>query len=95
MESVAEFVKSISNQEFIWTFMSWIMSAIALAGTLMNAERNKWGFAFWLVSNLYMSIRFFVIGEYAQSALFFVYFLLAIRGIFAWTKKEKQDYKKA
>lgn len=81
------------NSESMWTVLSWIMSAIALAGTLMNAERNKWGFAFWLISNLYMSIRFFVIGEYAQSALFFIYFLLAIRGIFSWTKKEKQDSK--
>lgn len=80
-----------ANLEFVWTVLSWIMSAIALAGTLMNAERNKWGFAFWLVSNLYMSIRFFVIGEFAQSALFFVYFLLAIRGIFSWTKKEKKS----
>ncbi len=79
------------NQALVWNVLSWIMSAVALAGTLMNAERNKWGFAFWLFSNLYMSIRFFVIGEYAQCALFFVYFLLAIRGIFAWTKKEKKE----
>lgn len=59
----------------------------------MNAERNKWGFAFWLISNLYMSIRFFVIGEYFQSMLFFAYFILAIRGIFAWTKKETKEEK--
>ena len=73
----------------IWTILSWAMSAIALAGTLINAERNKYGFAFWLVSNLYMTVRFFVIGEYAQSVLFFIYFLLAIRGIVSWTKKER------
>lgn len=73
----------------LWTLLSWIMSAVALAGTLMNAERNKYGFVFWLISNLYMTVRFAVIGEYAQMVLFFVYFLLAIRGIVAWTKKEK------
>ena len=73
----------------LWTLLSWIMSAVALAGTLMNAERNKYGFVFWLISNLYMTVRFAVIGEYAQMVLFFVYFLLAIRGIIAWTKKEK------
>lgn len=73
----------------LWTLLSWIMSAVALAGTLMNAERNKYGFVFWLISNLYMTVRFAVIGEYAQMLLFFVYFLLAIRGIVAWTKKEK------
>lgn len=73
----------------LWTILNWIMSAVALAGTLMNAERNKYGFVFWLISNLYMTVRFAVIGEYAQMLLFFVYFLLAIRGIVAWTKKEK------
>lgn len=75
----------------IWTVLSWIMSGCALIGTLMNAERNKWGFIFWLVSNLYMCIRFFVIGEYAQSLLFLIYFLLAIRGIISWTKKEQSE----
>lgn len=73
----------------IWTILSWSMSAIALAGTFMNAERNKIGFYFWTLSNLYMVIRFAVIGEYAQATLFFIYFILAIRGIFSWTKKEK------
>lgn len=78
-----------------WNFLSGVMSGIALCGTLLNAERNKIGFAFWLVSNLYMAVRFFVIGEYAQSILFFVYFILAIRGIFAWTKKESNDANKS
>lgn len=75
---------------FVNKILPWIMSGVALAGTLINAERNKWGFVFWLFSNMYMSIRFFKIGEYAQSALFFAYFLLAIRGIFSWTKKESK-----
>ena len=76
-----------------WNLLSLVMSAIGLVGTITNAERNKWGFAFWLISNLYMSIRFFVIGEYTQSCLFLVYFILAIRGIFSWTKQEDADKK--
>ena len=79
------------NQQILWAVLSWLMSAIAFAGTVMNAERNKWGFVFWLISNLYMSVRFFVIKEYAQSVLFFLYFILAIRGIFSWTKKEERE----
>ena len=75
--------------EIIWQVLSWIMCAVALTGTIINAERNKYGFAFWVVSNLYMVIRFAVIDEFAQMTLFFVYFLLAIRGIYSWTKKEK------
>lgn len=72
----------------IWTILSWIMSAVALLGTIINAEQNKYGFAFWIISNLYMVIRFAVIGEYAQMTLFFIYFLLAIRGIYVWSKNE-------
>ncbi len=77
-----------------WNILSVVMSGIAFLGTVMNAERNKIGFIFWLISNLYMSIRFYMIGEYAQCVLFFAYFVLAIRGIFAWTKKEKEEVSK-
>lgn len=74
----------------IWQVLSWIMCAVALTGTIINAERNKYGFIFWIISNLYMVIRFAVIGELAQMTLFFVYFLLAIRGVYSWTKKERK-----
>ena len=73
----------------VWTILSWIMTAVALCGTVLNAQKNKYGFVFWLVSNLYMTIRFFVIAEYAQMTLFFINFLLAIRGLFVWNKKEE------
>lgn len=73
----------------VWTILSWLMSGIALIGTILNAERNIVGFLFWLVSNLYMTIRFAYIGEYAQALLFLIYFLLAIRGIVVWQKKGK------
>lgn len=73
----------------MWTILSWIMSCIAFIGTLLNAERNKWGFALWMLSNSYMCVRFAVIGEFAQSLLFFAYVLLAIRGIVSWTHKDE------
>ncbi len=72
----------------VWTILSWVMSAIALCGTVLNAEKNILGFTFWVVSNLYMVVRFWVIGEYAQMTLFFIYFLLAIRGIYVWSKRK-------
>lgn len=77
----------------LWTIFSWLMSAVALFGTMLNAEQNIYGFLFWLVSNLYMTIRFAYIGEYAQAVLFFIYFILAIRGIVSWKKKEQENYK--
>lgn len=74
----------------IWTILSWVMSIIALAGTVLNAERNIYGFWLWIVSNMYMTIRFAYIGEDAQACLFFIYTLLAIRGLIAWRSKERQ-----
>lgn len=72
----------------VWTILSWVMSIIALTGTIFNAERNICGFWFWLVSNLYMTVRFTYIGEHAQAVLFFVYTVLAVRGIVSWRRKE-------
>lgn len=74
----------------VWTVLSWVMSAVALTGTIFNAERDVRGFLFWVISNMYMTIRFAYIGEYAQACLFLVYTVLAVRGIIAWTKKERQ-----
>lgn len=71
------------------------MSFVALIGTIINAERNRWGFAFWAVSNAYMTVRFFVIGEYAQSTLFFIYLILAFRGLISWKIREKSDKENA
>lgn len=78
----------------IWTVLSWIMSAVALFGTILNAERNIYGFVFWLVSNLYMTVRFTYIGEYPQALLFLIYTILAVRGLVAWRSKEIQARRK-
>ncbi len=75
----------------VWNIMSVLMSVIAFTGTIINAERSKVGFLFWLISNAYFSVRFFYIGEYSQGVLFALYFLWAIRGIYVWRKKEKKE----
>lgn len=71
--------------------ITWIVSALALTGTILNSNRNKWGFVLWFFTNLFWVIVDFKSGLYAQSALFFAYTLLAVKGIITWTKKEKQD----
>lgn len=66
--------------------MSWFMSLLALYGTIMNAEQNKWGFVFWLITNAYWAFTDFKAGLWAQGCLFVAYFLLAIRGLWVWGK---------
>lgn len=74
--------------------VTWIMSAIALGGTILNAQRNRLGFYAWAVTNIFWCIVDFKAGLYAQSALFFAYFLLAIKGLITWKKKEDAEKNK-
>lgn len=77
----------------LFDILQWIMSGIALTGTILNSNMNKWGQAFWIISNIYMCILDWNAGLYAQSVLFFIYFLLAIKGIYTWTKKQNNKSK--
>lgn len=70
--------------------ITWIISFLALMGTILNANRNKYGFILWFVTNLFWVFVDFQSGLYAQSALFLAYTLLAIKGIVTWSKKEKE-----
>ena len=71
--------------------LTWIVSIIALAGTVLNSNRNKYGFLIWIFTNLFWLVVDFRAGLYAQSALYGAYVFLAIRGLLTWTKKEKEN----
>lgn len=68
----------------------WVITAIALFGTWLNAKQNAYGFLFWMVSNAAFCIWNYQIEQYAQSVLFFVYLWLAIFGYVSWRKKERK-----
>lgn len=70
--------------------ITWIVSFLALMGTILNANMNKYGFILWFVTNLFWMIVDFKSSLYAQSALFLAYTLLAIKGMVTWSKKEKE-----
>jgi len=71
--------------------LNWIMSAIALTGTILNSRRNKFGFFCWIVSNLWMAVTSICAGLIPQGTLFFVYLILAIYGIIKWSLMEKEE----
>lgn len=68
--------------------ITWIISVLALTGTILNANRNKCGFLLWFITNLFWVIVDFRSGLYAQSTLFLAYTLLAIKGWTTWSKAE-------
>lgn len=64
--------------------ISWVFMVIALYGTYLNSNQNKKGFYFWIVSNIFFSLLNFFNGQYALCLLFFIYFVLAVRGLEKW-----------
>jgi Nicotinamide mononucleotide transporter len=66
---------------------TWIIAGMALIGTYLNVKRNRYGFALWMITNSYFSILNIRLGSYPQSALFFVYFILAVYGFIAWHRR--------
>ena len=64
--------------------MTWIVSALALTGVVLNIYKSKYGFVVWVFTNAFWAIYDYHIGATAQAALFFVYFLLALWGLWKW-----------
>lgn len=71
--------------------VTWIVSGLALIGTVLNANRNKYGFVLWFFTNLFWVIVDFKAGLYAQSALFVAYTWLAAKGLYTWYKLETKE----
>ena len=51
----------------------WIMSIIALIGTIINARANKWGFVLWTISN-----PIFILDRVGKCMTLFIYFLFFV-----------------
>ena len=62
----------------------WILTAGSLAGVILNIHHRKECFYIWSATNFSWAVIDFTHGIYAQSALFAVYFVLALYGIRKW-----------
>ena len=71
--------------------LMWIVTAASLVGVVMNIKKLRVCFFIWLFTNSLWCAYDFYIQAYAQSALFFVYVLLAIWGIIAWKDNPKSE----
>jgi nicotinamide riboside transporter PnuC len=71
----------------------WFNTFIAIIGTIMNAKQIRSGFIIWMITNAVFAVYNVYIGAYAQTALFSVYFGLAVYGWINWGKQpaEKKE----
>lgn len=73
------------------TELTWILAALSLAGVWLNIKKKSTCFMIWCVTNASWTIYDFSINAYAQSALFFVYTVLAIYGLYEWKYKQPKE----
>lgn len=70
-----------------WTVITWLLTAISVAGTFFVIRKKTVGFGFWVVSNIgwvYIDIK---AGLTAQAVLFVVYLALSVYGIWEWKRE--------
>lgn len=76
--------------------MNWFITVIALIGGYLNTKRKWQGFILWLISNAWWCCHNIIIGEYAQSTVFGLFWFLSFYGIYNWKiKGEKNQNPKA
>ena len=64
----------------------WVVTALALIGTVMNILRKRNGFAIWFVTNSAMTAYNWQHGHLHQALLFVAYAGLAAWGWCAWRR---------
>lgn len=70
------------------TTFTWFLTLASLAGTMMNIRMDRRCFYVWSVTNAGWSAVNFLIGQYAQSFLFLVYFVLSLQGLRQWQRRQ-------
>lgn len=67
-----------------------ILTIVSIIGVWLNIKKMRACFYLWSATNFSWMIVDFYREIYAQSALFFIYFILAIYGFFAWRPENEK-----
>ena len=64
--------------------LNWIAFTLAIVGAILNIRKNRACFLLWIVTNFYWMIYNAHAGEIAESATFFVFFVVSFVGFVKW-----------
>ena len=73
--------------ESIPEIYKWLITGLAITGTIFNINQKRVCFLIWMCSNFLLSSYNFYIWEVPQGTLFAVYFCFSIWGWVKWKKK--------
>jgi hypothetical protein len=65
----------------------WLVTLASLIGVVANIKKKRWCFGVWLFTNSAWMIYDLALGAYPQAALFGVYVVLAVYGLWEWRVK--------
>ena len=71
--------------------ITWLFTAVSLAGTVLNVRKNILCFYLWSVGNIAWLAYDVASGLYSRAVLDIVHLAFAIWGIFAWRKDETRS----
>jgi nicotinamide riboside transporter PnuC len=66
------------------TAFTWLLAIVSLIGVVLNIKKKKSCFVLWAGSNFCWMFVDYQAGLHAQAALFGVYFILSIYGLYEW-----------
>ena len=73
--------------------IGWLVTAVCLAGTVLNVKKVRWCFHLWAVGNIAWLGFDVASGLFSRAVLDTVHLAFAIWGIFAWRKDETRPSK--
>jgi len=65
----------------------WAIASLSIVGVMLNIRRRRECFYVWSITNFSWMVIDIHHHVWSQAALQFVYFVLAIWGIFEWKKR--------
>jgi nicotinamide riboside transporter PnuC len=72
----------------VFSILTWLTVCASLIGVVLNIRKRHACFYIWSITNaIWMFVDLYK-QIYAQAVLFFIYFILALWGIYEWKIKE-------
>lgn len=72
-----------------FSIFTWVLTALSLLGVWLNIKKDKRCFYIWIIANFGWITVNIKAHLYAQAALFGIYTVLSIYGIYEWSKPNK------
>lgn len=69
--------------------MSWIAVSLSILGIILNARKNVWCWAVWILSNIFWLAYEIPKGEIPSIILWVVFLVMNSYGWYSWKKDEQ------